>query len=76
MAGERKTSFLELEDADVAAYASGPDAAIAVPAEYLGAVVANLRGLYRHAEIVKAALASAPEADAPQDDAPMGPFEP
>jgi hypothetical protein len=63
--------FLDLRDADLAAYATAPDAPIAIPAEYLETVLANLHGLYGHAKILKAALAATPDAPAPD-----GPFEP
>jgi hypothetical protein len=68
---EQRTSFLDLQADDVAALATAQDAPIAIPADYLGTVVANLQGLWRHAAVVKAALALA--SDAP---APTGPFEP
>jgi hypothetical protein len=69
---DQRKSFLALQDADIDAYATGPDAAIAIPDAYLEAVLANLHGLHRHAEIVTAALESEPAATS----APTGPFEP
>jgi len=70
MADKRK-SFLQLQDADIDAYATAPDAPVTIAPEYLETVVANLHGLLRHAEIVKAALEASPDAPTP-----AGPFEP
>jgi len=71
MASEPDKSFLDLAEADIVGWATAPDARLAIPPQYLDAVVANLRGLRHHAQIMQAALAAEPNRAAPP-----GPFEP
>ncbi len=66
-------AFSDLTEQEIPAYLRAARTDLAIAPEHRPAVLENLRGLLRHAQIVAAALASQPSG---ADDEPAAAFEP